>query len=204
MRRHPYSVVLFDEIEKAHPDIFHLLLQILDEGILTDANGRKINFKNTLIIMTSNVGAKLISNDLPVLGFHEEDYDNKNNKSILFQKVMGELKRLFQPEFLNRVDEIILFRKLSFVELEQIVVMLLEKLQKRLEKHGYQVTFSEEVISNLAKSGEPSGYGARPLKRAVRRKVEDFLADAILAEKLVPGCPVKIICKNDKISMEKN
>ncbi len=204
VRRHPYSVVLFDEIEKAHPDVFHILLQILDEGILTDANGRKINFKNTLIIMTSNIGAKLISEDLPALGFHEATSQSETSRKNLSKKVMGELKRIFQPEFLNRLDEVIIFRKLSQTELEQIVAMLLNNLQKRLEKQGYCVTFSQELISHLAKSSEPSGYGARPLKRAVQRKVEDFLADAILSEQLNDFEPVKIIYKNDKISMEKN
>ncbi len=204
VRRHPYSVVLFDELEKAHPDVFHILLQILDEGILTDANGRKINFKNTLIIMTSNIGAKLISEDLPALGFHEATSQSETSRKNLSKKVMGELKRIFQPEFLNRLDEVIIFRKLSQAELEQIVAMLLNNLQKRLEKQGYSVTFSQELISYLAKSTEPSGYGARPLKRAVQRKVEDFLADAILSEQLNDFEPVKIIYKNDKISMEKN
>lgn len=204
VRRHPYSVVLFDEIEKAHSDLFHLLLQILDEGMLTDANGRKVNFKNTLIILTSNVGAKWISEDVFTLGFHNTDPDEKNVSQGVHQKVMREIKHLFQPEFLNRIDEVIVFHKLSQKDFEKIVEMFLLKLQKRLEKQGVFVTFSDEVICSLAQNKESLGYGARPLKRAVQRRVEDFLADAVLTGDLQAGEHAKIICKNDKISMEKN
>lgn len=204
VRRHPYSVVLFDEIEKAHPDVFHLLLQILDEGMLTDSNGRKINFKNTLIILTSNIGARYITEETVTVGFREQGETPEQNHREISDKVKRELKKVFQPEFLNRLDEVIVFRRLSPDELEKIVAILLERLQIRLKNQGYAVSFSPEVIRMLAKFEEEKNYGARPLKRAVRQKVEDFLAECILSGDLKPGDSVKIIYKNDKISMEKN
>ncbi|MBP3448634.1 MAG: ATP-dependent Clp protease ATP-binding subunit [Clostridia bacterium] len=204
VRRHPYSVVLFDEIEKAHPDVFHLLLQILDEGILTDATGRKINFKNTLIIMTSNIGARYITEETTSVGFRENNETPEEIHRQISEKVKRELKKTFQPEFLNRLDEVIVFSRLSSEELEAIVKILLNNLKSRLEQRGYIVDFSPEVIRFLATNEEREKYGARPLKRAVRQQVEDFLAESILSGNLKVGEKVKIIYKNQKISMEKN
>ena len=204
VRRHPYSVVLFDEIEKAHPDLFHLLLQILDEGILTDANGRKINFKNTLIIMTSNIGAQYITEETVTVGFREQKETAEQTHDQISDKVKRELRKVFQPEFLNRLDEVIVFRRLTIAELEKIVKILLKKLQKRLENEGYYVEFSPQVVDMLVRNHEQKKYGARPLKRAVRQQVEDFLAESILSGNLLAGEHIKIICENDKISMEKN
>ncbi len=204
VRRHPYSVILLDEIEKAHPDIFHLLLQILDEGMLTDSNGRKVSFKNTLIIMTSNVGAKFVSNDYQALGFFEQSASETENHKERSKKVLRELKQLFQPEFLNRVDEVIVFHKLEIEQMEKIVSILLEKLKKSLQKQGFFVEFSQETIRFIASFGANSNYGARPLKRAIQKHLEDYLADCILTGELVEGIFTKIILKNDKICLETN
>lgn len=204
VRRHPYSVVLFDEIEKAHPDVFHLFLQILDEGVLTDANGRKVNFKNTLIIMTANIGANLITEDAVTVGFQGKEESYEESQREITRKVKKELKKVFQPEFLNRVDEVVVFRRLTKKEMEKIVEILLNQLKHRMEKQGYFITFSDEVIHRLSSVEEQKNYGARPLKKMVRQHVEDFLAEHILSGNLVSGDHVKIIYKNDKISMEKN
>ena len=204
VRRHPYSVVLFDEIEKAHPDVLHLLLQILDDGVLTDSNGRKVDFKNTLIIMTSNVGAKLVSDNYKALGFQEETDSLEQRHQDISKKVLKELREVFRPEFLNRVDEMIVFQKLGTKELEKIVEILLEKLGKRLKNQGYLVEFSKGAVSFIARFGEDSNYGARPLKRAIEKHLSDYLADCILKGELQEGNPTKIIYKNDRISLEKN
>ena len=204
IRRQPYSLVLFDEIEKAHPDVFHLLLQILDDGILTDSSGKRVSFKNALIIMTSNIGAKELTEEVRPTGFREQIANEEKNHEELSQRVLKKLSKYFRPEFLNRIDEMIVFRKLSVSDLVRIVEILLENLAKRLEKQGYSVTFSPEAVSHLAKAGENSKYGARPLKRAVQKQVEDVFAEAILKGEINKHNPIKIILKNDKISLEKN
>ena len=204
IRRQPYSLVLFDEIEKAHPDVFHLLLQILDDGILTDSSGKRVSFKNALIIMTSNIGARELTDEGPLTGFREESFDKKKSHKEMSSGVFSKLNKYFRPEFLNRIDEMIVFEKLSFSDLAKIVEILLQKLKQRLERQGYSVTFSEEVISHLAKTGEDSKYGARPLKRAVQKQVEDVFAEAILSGEIDKKIPIKIILKNDKICLEKN
>ena len=204
IRRHPYSLVLFDEIEKAHPDVFHLLLQILDDGILTDSSGRRVSFKNALIIMTSNIGAKELTEDIRPTGFREPSTDYKTGHEELSRRVLKKLSKYFRPEFLNRIDEMIVFRKLLISDLEKIVVIMLEKLKTRLENQEYVIGFSEEVASYIAKLGSDSRYGARPLKRAVQKQIEDFLAEAILKGEITKKNPVKIILKNEKICLEKN
>ena len=204
IRRYPYSLILFDEIEKAHPDVFHLLLQILDDGILTDSSGRHVSFKNALIIMTSNIGAKELTEEFRPTGFREQTGNEEKNHEELSQRVLKTLNRYFHPEFLNRVDEMIVFRKLLTADMKKIVEILLKKLQIRLENQGYLVTFSESVTSHIAKVGEDVRYGARHLKRAIQKQVEDFLAEAILRGEITKKMPVKIILKNDKISLEKN
>ncbi len=183
VRRKPYSVILFDEIEKAHPDVFNMLLQILDDGILTDSQGRRVDFKNTVIIMTSNLGAKLIAGEGKSIGFGQEKNDSDER---IEQAVMGELKKAFRPEFINRVDEIIVFKQLKAQEIRLIARKLLDSLSERLRTQGVELSFTDEVAELLAKTGFDPVYGARPLKREIRKRIEDMLS-----EKLLDGSIVK-------------
>ena len=179
VRRHPYSVILFDEIEKAHPDVFNILLQILEDGILTDSQGRKVDFKNTVIIMTSNVGARMITEKRVSFGFGDGDNGEKDNSDIK-SKVMGELKDVFRPEFLNRVDDIIVFSKLNRDEIKQIAGKMLDNLKNRLESLNITISFTDEVLEALAKKGFDDVYGARPLRREIQNNIEDALSEKIL------------------------
>ncbi len=185
IRRKPYSVVLFDEIEKAHPDVFNMMLQILDDGILTDSQGRKVSFKNAIIIMTSNVGAKLITEKQSSLGF------TSGGSSMSFEQiresVMGELKNTFRPEFLNRIDDIIVFSRLSKENISQIAEKLLDDVSKRVKEMDINITFSKEAIEKIADEGFDEVYGARPLKRAVRASIEDKLSELMLEGKIKAG-----------------
>ena len=183
VRRKPYSVVLFDEIEKAHPDVFNMLLQILDDGILTDSQGRRIDFKNTVVIMTSNLGAKLIAGEGRAIGF-AGDGKTEMSDSEIRDAVMGELKRAFRPEFLNRVDEIIVFNQLTKPEIHEIAKRMLEQAKARLGGLEIGVTFSEELIDMVADAGFDPVYGARPLRRAIQTKIEDPLSEKILSGEL--------------------
>lgn len=183
VRRKPYSVVLFDEIEKAHPDVFNMLLQILEDGVLTDSKGRKVNFKNTVIIMTSNVGASLITNGSSALGFGEKN-ENSDNARIE-ELVMGELKKTFKPEFLNRIDEIIVFNQLEKDEIKQIAQRMLASLQKRLKELDIDVEFTDSAVEAIADAGFDKAYGARPLRRAIQTKIEDMLSEMMLEQKVV-------------------
>ncbi len=177
VRRKPYSVILFDEIEKAHPDVFNALLQILDDGRLTDSQGRTVDFKNTVIIMTSNVGARLITDKQASLGFTEnKEAENDNIKDI----VMGELKNTFRPEFLNRIDDIIVFNKLTQDEIKEIAAKMLENLKERLKALEIEVEFTDEAVAEIANAGYDENYGARPLRRAITSKIEDELSERIL------------------------
>ena len=187
VRRKPYSVVLFDEIEKAHPDVFNMLLQILDDGILTDSQGRKVDFKNTVIIMTSNLGAKLIAGEGKAIGFAGGEKDGSMSEQAIHDAVMGELKRAFRPEFLNRVDEIIVFNQLTKPEIQQIAGRLLEQTKTRLAAMDMDVSFDESVIAMVADEGFDPVYGARPLKRAIQTKIEDPLSEKILEGALQTG-----------------
>ncbi len=187
VRRKPYSVILFDEIEKAHPDVFNMLLQILDDGILTDSQGRKIDFKNTVIIMTSNLGAKLIAGENKAIGFSHSSEEGALSDTKIHEAVMGELKRAFRPEFLNRVDEIIVFNQLKKSEIKEIAKRLLASLSERLKAMDITVSFSENVISMIADEGFDPIYGARPLKRAIQTKIEDRLSELILEGSLENG-----------------
>ena len=194
VRRKPYSVVLFDEIEKAHPDVFNMLLQILEDGRLTDSQGRTVDFKNTIIIMTSNVGARRISEKQTALGFDgngEEGGEDVNVRDL----VMSELKQVFRPEFLNRVDDIIVFNKLTKDEIKQIAGKMLETLQKRLESLGVKVTFTDKAIEKIADEGFDDTYGARPLRRAITSNIEDQLSEKMLEPDFDPKKP--IICDHD-------
>ncbi len=176
VRRKPYSVVLFDEIEKAHPDVFNMLLQILEDGRLTDSQGRTVDFKNTVIIMTSNVGARLIVDKQQSLGFTQQNTENANIK----ETVVGELKKVFRPEFLNRVDDIIVFSKLCKDEIKEIAKKMLNNLSKRLGNIGVNITFTDTVVEKIADEGFDDTYGARPLRRAIVSNIEDKLSEKLL------------------------
>ncbi|MCD7954934.1 MAG: ATP-dependent Clp protease ATP-binding subunit [Lachnospiraceae bacterium] len=191
VRRNPYSVVLFDEIEKAHPDIFNILLQVLDEGHITDAQGRKIDFKNTILIMTSNAGAQSIITPKH-LGFGAGD-DSKKNYETMKSSVMEEVRRIFKPEFLNRIDEMIVFHSLSGENLREITSLLLDELKMRgKEQLGLKLSFSSALKQMIAKEGNDPKYGARPLRRAVQNRVEDPLAEEILSGRVKDGDSVSV------------
>ena len=196
VRRNPYSVVLFDEIEKAHPDVFNVLLQILEDGILTDSQGRKVDFKNTVIIMTSNVGARLITEKRVAFGFTESggDSENKNIKEL----VTGELKNTFRPEFLNRVDDIIVFSKLDRGQIAQIAVKLLNELAGRLAALGITLKWDDSAVYALADKGFDTIYGARPLRREIQNSIEDGLSEKILDSSVKKGDTVLCEFKNGK------
>ena len=184
IRRKPYSVVLFDEIEKAHPDVFNMLLQILEDGVLTDSQGRKVSFKNAIIIMTSNVGASKITDNKQALGFsHEKEDSNKTIEEL----VMPDLKRTFKPEFLNRLDEIIVFNQLEKDDIKEIARRMLVTLKKRLGDMDIDVEFTDEAISAIADAGFDKVYGARPLRRAIQSKIEDRLSELILDGTVKPS-----------------
>lgn len=176
VRRKPYSVVLFDEIEKAHPDVFNMLLQILEDGRLTDSQGRTVDFKNTIIIMTSNVGARLIVEKQQSLGFTQTTSENANIK----ETVMAELKKVFRPEFLNRVDDVIVFSKLTQVEIKSIAEKMLDNLSVRLKPLGVNISFTDAVVEKIAEEGFDESYGARPLRRAIVSNIEDKLSEKLL------------------------
>ncbi len=178
VRRKPYSVILFDEIEKAHPDVFNALLQILDDGRLTDSQGRTVDFKNTIIIMTSNVGARLITDKQADLGFKNDDED-KNDENIK-DIVLAELKNTFRPEFLNRIDDIIVFNKLTQDEIKEIAAKMLKALSERIKALDIELSFTDEAVSEISKVGFDDTYGARPLRRAITSKIEDELSERIL------------------------
>ena len=183
IRRKPYSVVLFDEIEKAHPDVFNMLLQILEDGVLTDSQGRKVSFKNAIIIMTSNVGASKITDEKLALGFGQED----GKKLSIEDLVMPDLKKTFKPEFLNRLDDIIVFNQLEQSDIEEIAKRMLKSLQKRTQDLGIELDFTDAAITELAKEGFDKTYGARPLRRAIQSKIEDKLSELILDKTIGEG-----------------
>jgi len=195
VRRKPYSVVLFDEIEKAHPDVFNMLLQILDDGVLTDSQGRKVDFKNCIIIMTSNVGAKLITNaGNAALGFKGEEGDGTMSQSDIKDAVMGELKKCFRPEFLNRVDDIIVFEQLNKDNIKEIARRMLKTLKNRVHDMGIELSFDDSAIEKIADEGFDPVYGARPLRRAIQSEIEDKLSEEMLDGKITSGN--KYICKH--------
>ena len=197
IRRRPYSVVLFDEIEKAHPDVFNILLQILEDGILTDAQGRRVDFKNTILIMTSNVGASGIT-EPKRLGFL--DAANADAESERMRaSVTDALKHTFRPEFLNRIDETIVFNKLSDADIRRIAGIMLAEVEKRIASLGITVTFPEEVVASLAREGFDPIYGARPLRRAIVRRVEDSFSDAMLRGEIKAGDEVKAVLSDGGI-----
>lgn len=198
IRRKPYSVVLFDEIEKAHPDVFNMLLQILEDGVLTDSKGRKVSFKNAIIIMTSNVGASKITNGTNSLGFGESGNENKNIEEL----VTEDLKKTFKPEFLNRIDEIIVFNRLEKDDIKEIAKRMLGSLDKRLAEMDITLSFTDNAISAIADAGFDDVYGARPLRRAIQQKIEDPLSELMLEKKVVSGGSYVADYKDGKFTFE--
>ena len=187
VRRKPYSVVLFDEIEKAHPDVFNMLLQILDDGILTDSQGRHVDFKNCILIMTSNVGARLITDKQTAFGFADAAESGERSEEKIREAVMGELRNTFRPEFLNRVDDIIVFHRLTKPQIKEIASRLLATLQQRVAGMDIRISFSDEAVEKIADAGFDEVYGARPLKRAIQTKIEDALSEAMLRGEVKAG-----------------
>lgn len=194
VRRHPYSVVLLDEIEKAHSDVFNMLLQVMDEGRLTDSLGRKVDFKNTIIIMTSNVGSREVKDFNGGIGFNTSNGDNSYSEGLINKA----LKRHFSPEFLNRIDDIIMFKQLNKADITKIIDIELKSFYKRVEELGFNLEITEEVKDFLATKGYDKDFGARPLKRAIQTHLEDVLAEALLQEKAKPGDVIYIELDKDK------
>ena len=205
IRRKPYSVILFDEIEKAHPDVMNMLLQILDDGRLTDAQGRTVNFKNTVIIMTSNVGARAIT-DKNTLGFSNNskniNEEQEKEYETIKKDVMAELKKQFRPEFINRIDDIIVFHKLTNKKKKKKKKIMLKQVQKRLKEQEYEVEIDSSVKELVAKKGIDTNYGARPLKRAIQSNVEDKIAEAILDGKIIPHKKATIYAENEEVKVK--
>ena len=202
IRKKPYSVILFDEIEKAHPDVFNIMLQILDDGRLTDSKGRHVNFKNTIIIMTSNVGASMIATQSK-LGFSTADDEKKDKYEKLKDTVNEEMKKAFRPEFINRIDDIIVFAHLSKEEIREIVDLMMKDLFKRLDERGLKMEVTNEVKDFMATDGYNEAYGARPLRRLIQRKVEDTLAEEILTGKYHEGDTIVLDMKDGKMFFSK-
>ena len=205
VRRKPYSVVLFDEIEKAHEDVWNILLQILEDGIVTDSQGRRVDFKNTIIVMTSNVGARNITAADKPLGFdgREADTDESARFERIKQAVMEELRRTFKPEFLNRIDETIVFRQLTEEDIRRIAQRMLEITGKRMAQQNITLLADEEAVATLAKDGFDPQYGARPLRRAIQNEVEDAVAEQMLEGKLQSGDTARICLRDGKVAIEK-
>jgi ATP-dependent Clp protease ATP-binding subunit ClpC len=198
VRRRPYSVVLLDEIEKAHPDVFNILLQILEDGRLTDAQGRTIDFRNTIIIMTSNIGAATISKG-QVLGFGETVAEGGLQYDEMRDRVMGELKKIFRPEFLNRIDEVLVFHKLSREQIKEIIELMLNRLREQLKEKNLNIELTEEARELLVDAGYDPTMGARPLRRAIQRMIEDVLADQVLAGKIPAGSTIVMGKEDDHL-----
>lgn len=202
VRRRPYSVVLFDEIEKAHPEVFNILLQVLEDGRLTDAKGRTVDFRNTVIIMTSNVGASTIKRE--TLGFKASAVKvGAESYEEMKKRIMEELRRTFRPEFLNRIDELIVFHALTVEDIKKIVDLMLKQLNERLKEHNIQVEVTEEAKDILVKEGFDEAYGARPLRRAIQTLIEDQLSEDMLQGKFGPGDRVQAVAEDGKIVLKK-
>lgn len=197
VRRRPYSVVLFDEIEKAHPDVANMLLQILEEGKLTDSQGRTVDFRNTIILLTSNVGAESAKRSKSI-GFNntDEDVDYEKMKEL----IMDEAKKAFRPEFLNRLDDVIVFHSLDKQALMKILDLEIIKVVERLEKKDINLVLDDKARDFLVKKGHDPEYGARPMRRAVERFMEDPLAEEILRDKLTEGQPIQVSSDEDKLT----
>jgi len=199
IRRRPYSVVLLDEIEKAHPDVFNILLQMLEDGRLTDSFGRKVDFRNTVLIMTSNLGAELLKKQGSI-GFAS------TKQEVTFEKMkaqlLDEVKRTFKPEFLNRIDEVIVFHPLSSEELVKIVELEIGMVKERLREQGIQVEVDQSAKELLVEKGFDPVYGARPLKRVIQRLLEDPLAEAVIAKRVKSGVTLRAVRKGEALDFE--
>lgn len=190
VRRHPYSVILLDEIEKAHPDVFNLLLQVFDDGRLTDGQGRTVNFTNTVLIMTSNLGSEIISSRSGELGF-STPAQQQSGKPVR-DRLMGKLREFFRPEFLNRVDEIVVFQKLESEHLREIADLLLNDSRDRLSAQDIEGEFTPEAVDWIAEHGHQPEFGARPLRRTIQREVDDRIADLLLDDVIGPGAKLRV------------
>ena len=203
IRRRPYSVVLFDEIEKAHPDVFNILLQVLEDGVLTDSQGRKVDFKNTILIMTSNVGASALTGPAKgTLGFSEKP-EEENTEKVAHDRVMEALKATFRPEFLNRIDDIIIFNRLTEEDIKKIAHLMLSEVGARIHDLGIEITFDDSVAALMAKEGFDAVYGARPLRRAIVRLVEDPFSGEMLEGRIKAGDKVNAVEKDGKVEFLK-
>jgi ATP-dependent Clp protease ATP-binding subunit ClpC len=202
VRRRPYSVVLFDEIEKAHPDVFNILLQILEDGVLTDTHGRNVDFKNTVVIMTSNVGANMIEKQSQ-LGFKTSEDNEKNEYEEMKEKVMRELRQTFRPEFLNRLDETIVFHALNKGHITQIVDLMLEEVQERLDEQEIQINTTDDAKGHLADEGFDPEFGARPLRRSIQKLIENPLSEKILNKEIEDGDKLLIDEKDGELKFTK-
>ena len=207
VRRKPYSVVLFDEIEKAHEDVWNIMLQILDDGRITDSQGRTVDFKNTVIVMTSNIGAKALTDAGAKLGFETGDKKAEADADKAYEQakktVLEELRRTFRPEFLNRIDDIIVFRALTEQDIEEVARRMLKTVENRMESMGIHLDASEEAVKELAREGFDPKYGARPLRRAIQNKVEDAVAERMLDGTLNTGDTAKLAVEDDKLVVTK-
>jgi ATP-dependent Clp protease ATP-binding subunit ClpC len=205
VRRRPYSIVVFDEIEKAHPETFNMLLQIMEEGTLTDARGRRVDFRNTIVVMTSNVGADQIKRQAS-LGFRGLLPDEKQEAQASYEEmtknVMDQVRKMFRPEFLNRVDAIIIFRSLTKDEIKQIVNLELDKVRERLIEHAITLEVTPEAMDWLADKGYDPEYGARPLRRLIQNEVEDALSDGILSGKFQLASEIRVTVENGQLKLE--
>jgi ATP-dependent Clp protease ATP-binding subunit ClpC len=203
VRRRPYSVVLFDEIEKAHRDVFNILLQVMDDGVLTDSQGRRVDFRNTILIMTSNVGSKLIA-DRTALGFGAEEVKTEEAYKDIKSKVMGEVRNLFSPEFLNRLDDVIVFHPLQKEQVGQIAELLLGHLRRRLwEEHQIGLELSDSARELLIEQGYDQKYGARPMRRTIERLIEDPVSERILTGEFPPRCTIVVEAKDGEMTFRK-
>lgn len=203
VRRRPYSVVLFDEIEKAHRDVFNILLQVMDHGILTDSQGRKVDFRNTVLIMTSNVGSKLIV-DRTGVGFATADIESEQAYKDMKSRVMSEVRKEFSPEFLNRLDDVIVFHALTKEQVREIANLFVRRLQERLrDEHGIELQVEPSAWELLTERGYDEKYGARPMGRAVERLLEDPIAEKILTKEFPPGCRVVAEARDGEIALRK-
>jgi ATP-dependent Clp protease ATP-binding subunit ClpC len=203
VRRRPYSVILLDEVEKAHPEVFNALLQIMDDGRLTDGQGRTVDFKNTVVIMTSNAGSADMKRAVRI-GFlptkAEDERDEQHE--IIRSKAMEGLKRMFRPEFINRIDQIVVFHALGRAELYQIVDLLLNQVRARLSEQHIDLVVSDEVRDLLLREGFDEEYGARPLRRTIQTYVDDALADALLAGIIIPGTTAHLVLRDGQVAVE--
>jgi ATP-dependent Clp protease ATP-binding subunit ClpC len=207
LRRRPYSIVVFDEIEKAHPEVHNMLLQIMEEGHLSDAKGRKVDFRNAILVMTSNIGADVIKNQSS-LGFamkRDEVTEERLSYEDMRKKLSESLKRAFRPEFINRLDSVVIFRSLTRDDILKIVNLELEKVAERLKEHSLVLTATPEALASIAEQGYDAEFGARPLRRVIQQKVEDLLSDKLLSGEFADGDSIEVTVNDDgEITLEKS